>query len=52
METRLRSTMSEGRLIGLMLMSVHRDINVSVHEVISEFSRKHKRELQLENIIG
>ena len=49
-KTRLRSTMSDRRLTGLMLMSIHRDIDISVDEVISEFSRKHRRRLQLENI--
>ena len=43
--------MSDGRLTGLTLMSIHRDIDISVDEVISEFSRKHKRRLQLENIM-
>ena len=50
-KTRLRSTMSDGRFTGLMLMSIHRDINISVDRVISEFSRKHRRRLQLENIM-
>ena len=50
-KTRLRSTMSDGRFTGLMLMSIHQDIDISVDEVISEFSRKHRRRLQLENII-
>ena len=50
-KTRLRSIMSDGRLTGLMLMSIHRDINISVDKVISEFLRKHRRRLQLENIM-
>ena len=50
-KTRLRSTMSDGRLTGLMLMSIHRVIDISVFEVISEFSRKHRRRLQLKNIM-
>ena len=50
-KTRLRSTMFNGRLTGLMLMSIYRDIDISVDEVISEFSRKHRRRLQLENIM-
>ena len=50
-KTRLRSTMSDGRLTGLMLMSIHRVIDISVDEVISEFLRKHRRRLQLENIM-
>ena len=50
-KTRLSSTMSDERLTGLMLMSIHGDIDISVDEVISEFSRKHRRRLQLENIM-
>ena len=50
-KTRLRCTMSDGRLTGLMLMSIHRDIDISLDEVISEFSRKHRRRMQLENIM-
>ena len=49
-KTRLRSTMFDGRLTSLMLMSIHRDIDISVDKVISEFSRKHRRRLQLENM--
>ena len=50
-KTRLRSTMSDGKLTGLMPMSIHRDIGISVDEVTSEFSRKHRRRQQLENIV-
>ena len=42
-KTRLRFIMSDGRLTGLMLMSIHRDIDISVDEVISKFSRKHRK---------
>ena len=50
-KTQLRSSMFDGRLTRLMLMSIHRDINILVDEMISEFSRKHRRRLQLENIM-
>ena len=48
-KTRLRAIMSDGRLTGFM--SIYRDIDISVDEVICEFSRKHRRRLQLENIM-
>ena len=41
-KTRLRSTMSDGKLTDLMVMLIHRDVDISVDEVISEFSRKHR----------
>lgn len=50
-KNRLRSTMENDRLTGLMLMSVHRDIEVDPEKVISEFARRHPRKLELKNIL-
>ena len=35
-----------------MLMSIHRHNDISVDKVISEFSKKHRGRLQLENIMS
>ena len=51
-KTRLRSTMTDERLTGLILMSIHRDIHVCVDEVITEFSIKHRRRLELEHLVN
>ncbi|XP_022173645.1 52 kDa repressor of the inhibitor of the protein kinase-like [Myzus persicae] len=40
LKTYLRNTMKETRLNGLTLLSIHRDIRVSVEEVIDELSKK------------
>ena len=50
-KNRLRSTMENDRLTGLLLMSVHRDIEVDPEKVISEFARRHPRKLELQNIL-
>lgn len=42
-KTYLRSTMVEQRLNGLALLAVHRELDISVQEVIEVFSRKERR---------
>ncbi len=49
---RLCSTMGNERLTGLILMSVHRDIEIDPQEVISEFARRQPRKLELMNIMS
>ncbi len=43
--------MGNERLTQLVLMSVHRDIEVDHEKVISEFARRHPRILELQNIM-
>ncbi len=44
------STMENERLTGSILLSVHKDIEVDPEKVISEFSRRHHRKLDLQNM--
>ncbi|XP_050064207.1 52 kDa repressor of the inhibitor of the protein kinase-like [Aphis gossypii] len=39
----LRNTMSEKRLNGLAMLSIHRDIEINVEEVLDEISQKPRR---------
>ncbi|XP_008189654.1 52 kDa repressor of the inhibitor of the protein kinase-like [Acyrthosiphon pisum] len=39
----LRNTISEKRLNGLAMLSIHRDIDVNVDEVLNEMSQKPRR---------
>ena len=43
LETYLRFTTKEARLNGLVLLFVHRDLNINFKHVIDEFSRKNRR---------
>ena len=43
LETYLRFTTKKVRLIGLVLLFVHRDLNINFKHVIDEFSRKNRR---------
>ena len=43
----LRSTMGNDRLSSLALLHVHRDIDVSVEDIVDEFARRHPRRLKL-----
>ena len=43
LETCLRFTTKEDRLNGLVLLFVHRDLNINFKPVIDEFSRKNRR---------
>ena len=44
--------MTEQRLSGLALMSIHYDMNIDLDEVIDIFARLHPRRLQLTNILN
>ena len=44
-KTYLRNTMSENRLNGLAMLSIHRDISITVEEVINLFATDKKRRL-------
>lgn len=46
-KTYLRSTMGQDRLNGLVLLHIHRNIDILPEEVIDKFAREHKRRLQL-----
>ena len=46
LKTYLRSRMDEGRLNGLALLNVHRDISVSVDEILEKFALSSARRLQ------
>ena len=41
----LRTTMTEGRLSGLTLLHVHRNISVDLNDAVDRFARKHPRKL-------
>ena len=43
LETYLRFTTKEARLNELVLLFVHRDLNINFEHVIDEFSRKNRR---------
>ena len=43
LETYLRFTAKEARLNGLVLLFVHRDLNINFKHMIDEFSRKNRR---------
>ena len=44
--------MGQERLSGLALMNVHLDIPINIDEIVNDFSRKHPRRMQLENILN
>ena len=45
LKTWMRSRMGADRLTGLALMHVHRDISVSVEDIINRFANAHTRKL-------
>ena len=47
LKTRLRSTMGEERLNGLAMMLIHRDVDVSVTQVVRAFAAAHPRKMRL-----
>ena len=51
-KTALRSTMGNGRLTSLALLHLHRDIDISVSDIVEEFARRHPRRLQLADILA
>ena len=48
----LRTTMSQDRLNGLMLLYAHRDIDLDVDVIIDMFVKKHPRRIKLGNILS
>ena len=45
LKTYLRSTMGQERLVGLVLMSIHRDIRLSPEELVEQFMQQPKRRI-------
>ena len=52
LKTFLRNSMSEGRLKGLALLNVHREIHLDVDKVIDSFAAKHPRRMLLNDILN
>ena len=50
-KTYMRSTMTEERLNGLALLSIHRDIDLNMDDIINRFTRKNERRMSLINIL-
>ena len=46
-----RSTMTEERLNGLALFSIHQDIDLNMDDIINRFARKNERRMSLINIL-
>ena len=44
--------MGNERLTSLALLHLHRDIDVSVSDIVEEFSRRHPRRLHLADILA
>ena len=47
----MRSTMTEERLNGLALSSIHRDIDLNMDDIINRFARKNERRMSLITIL-
>jgi hypothetical protein len=45
-KTWLRSTIGESRLVGLALLNIHEDIDISVEKVNDRFAKMKKRRVQ------
>ena len=52
LKTYLRSAMGPERLTGLALLHIHKDIEISIEEVIHQFAIKHPRRMRLCNILS
>ena len=52
LKTYFRNTMSQGRLNGLAMLHVHREINLDVKEVLDCFAGRHPRRMKLINILN
>ena len=52
LKTYLRSTMENSRLIGLSLMSIHRDITLDFDEILTRFARQHPQRMELVDILS
>ena len=48
----MRSTMGQERFSGLALMNIHLDIPINIDKIVNDFSQKHPRQMQLENILN
>jgi hypothetical protein len=48
----MRNTMGQERFSGLALMNIHLDIPINIDEIVNDFSQKHPRRMQLENILN
>ena len=51
LKTYLRNTMTQSRLNGLALMSIHRDVDIDYENVINKFARRFPRRLEFSNIL-
>ncbi|XP_052245753.1 52 kDa repressor of the inhibitor of the protein kinase-like [Dreissena polymorpha] len=51
-KTKLRTSMGQDRLSALCLLSVHRDIDINICNVVREFARKHPRRMDLPDILS
>ncbi|ESN97525.1 hypothetical protein HELRODRAFT_85277, partial [Helobdella robusta] len=45
LKTWMRSKMNEERLTGLVLMNIHRDIELDIEDIITRFGRKKCRKM-------
>jgi len=45
----LRSTMGEDRFNALLLMYVHKDIQIDINKIVDKFAGKHPRKMMLTN---
>ena len=51
LKTYTRSTMSQDRLNGLASLNIHKEIPVDIDKVLNIFARKHKRRLEMINLL-
>ena len=51
LKTYMRSTISAEMLPGLALMNIHRDVDIDIEAIITNFSIRHPRCMKLTNIL-
>lgn len=51
LKTYMRSAMGQGRLTGLALMHIHRNMDVNIDDIVQTFAIEHPRRMQLVNIL-
>ena len=51
LKTLSSSSMSVPRLSGLSFLTIHQDIPINISEAIDEFSRRHPRRMELQNLL-
>ena len=51
MKSYARNARTQTRLKDLALLNIHRDIEVTLSEVLDAFASQHKRKLRLSNIL-